>query len=507
VHAPRILFHKTRKNPNSLAALVGAIEAAQGRSPIAGLRPEAGSDALVLPDLSRWEVGFFGPAGDMPDPPPARDAGLTVLAYSFMTIDLPDVADSVRRMAARRMGTGERLVLIAGGAHATGDPEGTAGPHASAASAHPVPVRFAGPPPAGWPRGGAGGAAAPSGRVRPLGFDHAVVGESEVTLPLFLHRLAAGVSQPRVIRPEHPPLPLDRFLSFAPAHNLLAPIELSRGCPFACKFCNVPAIQGRRMRHRSVESVLAHVEIALARGRVRTWFVTSDAFAYGSRTGELGDRDACERLLAGCRAAGMKEVFWGGFPSEVRPDHVVPELVELVARHCANRTVVIGAQSGSESVLERIGRGHRSRVVLEAVRVVRSFGLVPHVDFILGLPGETLADRRATMELVGSITGEHGGRAHMHYFMPHPGTPYAGALPEPIEPEIVDAVERLTGRRLVDGTWRQQREVAARANPRVLAAAAAAAGPRAGYRGRVGSGGTAASQAAPDAEDTRSTLL
>src|SRR5947199_252455 len=82
-----------------------------------------------------------------------------------------------------------------------------------------------------------------------------------------------------VVRMDHEPLPLDHFLSFALGENLLAPIELGRGCPFACRFCHVPSLQGRRMRHRSVESVLEHVGHALERGRVRTWFVTSDAFA------------------------------------------------------------------------------------------------------------------------------------------------------------------------------------------------------------------------------------
>jgi radical SAM superfamily enzyme YgiQ (UPF0313 family) len=205
--------------------------------------------------------------------------------------------------------------------------------------------------------------------------------------------------------------------------------------------------------------------------------VTSDAFAYGSAYGEQGDPQACEALLRGCLAAGMKEVFWGGFPSEVRPDHVQDELLELVVKYCANRTIVIGAQSGSDEVLRRLQRGHLADVVLRAVKKVRAHGLVPHVDFILGLPEETLAERRLTMDLVESIAEQHGGKVHMHYFMPHPGTPYAGSSPEPVEDEILARVERLTGKQLVDGYWRKQREVAARANPAVM--------PKSWYRGAV----------------------
>lgn len=413
---PRILFYKTRKNANSLAALVGAIEQAQGRSPVR-TKPLV---RLELPDVSSWQVGFFGPAGKVAQPEVTDE--LTVLAFSFMTVDKPEIERALASLPAL-----PRAVKIAGGAHASGDPSGTLA----------------------------------------MGFDHAFVGEAEVMLLKVMERLAAGAPVPREIRMDHDPLPLDHFMSFALGENLLAPIELGRGCPFACRFCHVPSLQGRRMRHRSVASVLEHVEHALARGRVRTWFVTSDAFAYGSAYGEQGDAKACEALLKGCREAGMKEVFFGGFPSEVRPDHVQDELLELVTRYCANRTIVIGAQSGSEEVLKRLQRGHGADVVMRAVTRVKAHGLIPHVDFILGLPGETLEERRLTMDLVERIAGD-GGKVHMHYFMPHPGTPYADSKPEPVEEEILVRVEVLTGKQQVDGFWRTQRHVAARANPAVM---------------------------------------
>ena len=414
---PRILFYKTRKNANSLASLVGAIEQAQGRVSVR----TAPQPALALPDVSRWSVDFFGPRGRHLQPPESDE--LTVLAFSFMSVDAPEIVAALAALPPQ-----PRAVKIAGGAHPSGDPEGTLA----------------------------------------MGFQHAFAGESEVMLLRFLKGLEAGEVWPPTIRPDHEPLPLDQFLSFALDENLLAPIELGRGCPFACRFCHVPQLQGRRMRHRSVESVIEHVEHALSRGRVRTWFVTSDAFAYGSARGEQGDARAIERLLKGCLDAGMKEVFFGGFPSEVRPDHVQDELLALVAKYCANRTIVIGAQSGAEEVLVRLQRGHGAAVVLSAVRKVRAHGLVPHVDFILGLPGETLDERRRTMDTVEEIAGSHGGKVHMHYFMPHPGTPYAGSTPEPIEDEIVARVEVLTGKQQVDGYWRRQRLVAARTNPAVL---------------------------------------
>jgi len=411
----RIFFHKTRKNSNSLAALVGALEFT--------CSTHSGEIPAELPDLSDWDIGFFGPAAKT-DGPGTESQGTTVVAYSFMSVDRPEVDSSLERVREQR----PDAILIAGGAHPSGDPEGTLA----------------------------------------MGFDRVFVGEGELSLPWFLHGLSDGLSGPAIIRGGHPPVDLDRFPSFAAQHNLLAPIELSRGCPFACKFCHIPFIQGRRMRHRSVESVLDHVRLSRERGRVRTWFVSSDAFAYGSADGRQGDRNSCERLLKGCRDEGMREVFFGGFPSEVRPDHVTEELLELVVNYCSNRTVVVGAQSGSDRVLRSISRGHSVSQALDAVRKVHSFGLIPHVDFMVGLPGETLEERRQTLETIEVVTEQFGGRVHVHYFMPHPGTPYGNAVPEPVEDEILGRLEVLTGKNVADGFWRRQRHVAARANPDVL---------------------------------------
>ncbi|MBI4863040.1 MAG: TIGR04013 family B12-binding domain/radical SAM domain-containing protein, partial [Candidatus Riflebacteria bacterium] len=413
-----------RKNPYSVAALVGALEVSQGETP-AGV--QTGGHSPVVP-LSGWSIDFFD-LEKLDRFLEDRFVGVTVLAFSFMSIDRPEV-----RAALDRIGRGARVAveptLIAGGAHPSGDPEGTLA----------------------------------------MGFDHAFVGEAEITLPSFLAALASGREYPAIVRPPRPPPCMDHFPSFGPAHGLLAPIELSRGCPYSCKFCHVPFVQGRRMHHRSVESVREHVRIARARGRVRTWFVTSDAFAYGSRDGQQGDRDTIQRLLRTCKDEGMDEVFFGGFPSEVRPDHVQEELLELVASHCANRTIVIGAQSGSDEVLKRIARGHDAAAVMDAVRRVRSFGLVPHVDFMLGLPGETGTERVMTLDMIADITANHGGRVHVHYFMPHGGTPYADAIPEPVEDSVLAHVETLTGKNLADGYWRKQRLLAGQVNPRVVGA-------------------------------------
>jgi len=70
--------------------------------------------------------------------------------------------------------------------------------------------------------------------------------------------------------------------------------------------------------------------------------------------------DAIEKLLEELskktRNIGGR-IFLGSFPSEVRPEHVTEESIKLLRKYVANKSIIMGAQSGSEEILRRINRG------------------------------------------------------------------------------------------------------------------------------------------------------
>lgn len=321
----------------------------------------------------------------------------SLVLYSFMTTDLGWVRDEVAALRRERPG----LVLVAGGAHATADPVGTLA----------------------------------------LGFDHVFAGEAERSLSAFLRQGGEGEA---VLRdPDGGPPALDDFPPFG--RGRWGPVELSRGCRWGCAFC---AVGRRRVRHRSPEVVLAAVERLRAAGRRTVAFITSDALSYGDGLGDL------EHLLRGVRALGAGPVL-GTFPSEVRPERLTLDAAELLGRYCHNRTVVIGAQSGSDDVLRRLGRGHTVGQVVEAARNARAAGLEPHVDLIVGLPEETLEERLATIALARQLRRETGARIHAHYFHPLPGTLLWGQDPTPLDPETRRALLDLRAGGAEDGYWQE----------------------------------------------------
>ncbi|SEL46467.1 TIGR04013 family B12-binding domain/radical SAM domain-containing protein [Nonomuraea pusilla] len=357
-------------------------------------------------------------------------AGDRVLVlWSFYS---PDAEAMAAELALVRSLSGGRGQHIAGGVHATAEPQ----------------------------------------QVLDAGWDLAAIGEGESTIislvgalqrdePLTgVPGLAVRDSDGVALRTRPAPqLPLDAYPSFVGRNG---PIEITRGCRYTCRFCQTPFMFGGQFRHRSVASVREHVRGMVERGLRDVRFITPTSLSYGS-PGPGPDLDAVEELLAGVKEElpPRGRVFFGSFPSEVRPEHVTPEAMRLLKKYVANDNLIIGAQSGSDQVLAASGRGHGTSPVRDAVRIAAEHGFRPNVDFIFGMPGESEEDQRASLKLAADLA-EMGARIHTHTFMPLPGTPWRDAEPAFIPLETMRELDRLAQRGDAYGHWRKQAEHSAR---------------------------------------------
>ncbi len=113
-----------------------------------------------------------------------------------------------------------------------------------------------------------------------------------------------------------------------------------------------------RFRHRSIASVREHLRvIAEIGGSGHVRFVTPTCIAYGSENTSV-NLEAVEALLAAVREelGKSRKIYFGTFPSEIRPEHVTPDAMRILARYVDNRSLIIGGQSGSDRVLEATWR-------------------------------------------------------------------------------------------------------------------------------------------------------
>ncbi|MGC5031106.1 TIGR04013 family B12-binding domain/radical SAM domain-containing protein [Micromonospora sp. DT229] len=393
---------------------------------------------------TRYEVRF----GDTPAATAAhiRDAAATatrvLVLWSFYSPDAHALAQELAEI--RALADAPNVTHLAGGVHATAEPVQTLD--------------------AGW--------------------DMAAVGEGETTL---LH-LVDAVGDPTgitglvyrdptgaVVRTGRPQRrPLDDFRGFSLRWDRFNALEITRGCVFSCRFCQTPFMFSAKFRHRSVSNVRWHVDQMRARGLRDVRFITPTALSYGSQN-EEPNLDAVEELLATCKEGigPNGRVFFGSFPSEIRPEHVSRAALRLVKKYCANNNIIVGAQSGSDRVLDAAKRGHGVEEVKRAARLGIEEGFRINVDMIFGMPGESEQDVADSLRLAGELA-EVGARIHAHTFMPLPGTPWRDAPPGDVDPDTIRQVDRLSQRGALYGHWQKQREHAARL------AAAAEAYPRPG---------------------------
>lgn len=383
-----------------------------------------------------------------------------LVGWSFYS---PDAARMVSELRAVRARSDDGRVLhVAGGVHATAEPLAT---------------------------------------LR-AGFDAVALGEGEVTVCALVAALQSG-DDPRPAaaavdglawletgglrrRPLPPRIALDDYPPFAPTHARYGPIEITRGCVYACRFCQTPYFAGASFRHRSVDNVRQWVRFLVTRGFRDFRFLTPTALSYGAR-GSEPDLDAVEALLATVRdEIGGRRLYFGTFPSEVRPEHVTPQALALLRRYIDNRTLIVGGQSGSDAVLAASKRGHDARAVERAVALCVEGGFSPHVDYLFGLPGEDAAAVAATLAQMERLVAM-GARVHGHTFMPLPGTPLRRAPAGVLAPALARHMLTLSSRGQAYGQWQQQQEVAHELTRGRLPAGESAGAPARGPRPPRGS--------------------
>lgn len=277
--------------------------------------------------------------------------------------------------------------------------------------------------------------------------DYVVVGEGEYVLPKLLKAImtGAGTLPPGVatksgLIPNDTCVLLDSYPAFTSVKSF---IEISRGCPFRCGYCQTPRLFGSRMRHRSVDEI---VKVSKVYRDVR--FLTPNALAYGS-TGRKPALDKLEKLLSSF--SKDQNLYLGTFPSEVRPEFLTDEAVDLIEKYCTNKKIHFGAQSGSDRVLSLLNRGHTCVDVTSAVELCRERGFTPVVDYIVGIPFESEEDQMETVEQMKWVS--RFGKIHAHYFTPLPGTPLAGTTPSPLIPEINNLLGKLSLSGKATGHW------------------------------------------------------
>ena len=276
-----------------------------------------------------------------------------------------------------------------------------------------------------------------------------VVGpQSYHRLPALLERVAQGET---VIDTEFPVE--DKFSVLkAPtreatrARGITAFVTVQEGCDKFCTFCVVPYTRGIEVS-RPVASIVTEIERLADAGVREVTLIGQNVNAYHG-DGPDGRSWTLGRLLH--RLAGVPGIarlrYTTSHPCDM-DDSLVEAHRDLA---CLPPFLHLPVQSGSDRILAAMNRRHTRADYLAAIARMRAAHaeMAFSSDFIVGFPGETEEDFRATLSLIDEV-GYAG--AYSFKYSPRPGTP-AADMAEQL-PEAVTS-DRLY--RLQDAITRQQ---------------------------------------------------
>ncbi len=204
-------------------------------------------------------------------------------------------------------------------------------------------------------------------------------------------------------------LPLPDFTTFDSFPSFKTyPLLTSRGCPYKCTYCSVPAISGKRWVYRSAPSIMKELDHVLNFLKMNNVVIVDDNFTLHKKRAE----SVCQAILDN----GYK--FNWSCGNGIRADRIWPDLASLMHKAgCVE--VAFGIESLQEDVFDLLRKGEEVSHIRHGIEVVQEAGLNVTGFFMIGLPGSTYRKDLKTLALARRLN------LNNYYFgltVPYPGT-------------------------------------------------------------------------------------
>lgn len=182
-------------------------------------------------------------------------------------------------------------------------------------------------------------------------------------------------------------------------------VQTTRGCPYSCDFCNVHVMNGHRLRHRTIPSVLREVESFLREDK-RIFFFLDDTVN--------ADEHYAEKLFRELIPFGIS---WVGQATTALGEK--PRLLDAFARSGCG-ALLVGIESLADGSNHAHQKFHNPAVRQAAcIRNIREAGICVYGSFIYGLDEDTLDMPRMLEEFIDETGIDVPG---INLLRPIPGT-------------------------------------------------------------------------------------
>ncbi|MCZ2808854.1 MAG: radical SAM protein [Candidatus Bathyarchaeota archaeon] len=211
-------------------------------------------------------------------------------------------------------------------------------------------------------------------------------GKMTKTAPRFIGDLDQIPYPARHLLPMHLYDRMMEFLSVRPVDIM----NVIRGCPYKCAFCEVKKLWGQTTRAFSPSRVVEEIDHLINKyGSKGIYFVGDNFTIQKKRTTEI-----CELIKK-----YKLDIEWA---CDTRVDLISRDLLKTM-KDAGCKTIWFGVESGSPPILKKINKDTTLEQAVHAFKLCKEEGIQTACSFLLGIPGETANDMKATFNFAKKL--------------------------------------------------------------------------------------------------------
>ena len=215
--------------------------------------------------------------------------------------------------------------------------------------------------------------------------DYLILGEGEVTIPMFLEDLRKGCTSGEYKSDDK----ADMGKSVVPRFDLIRfqnyiqiGIQFSRGCPFNCEYCGVIELFGRRPRTKTPEQIIRELQALYELGHRGNVDFVDDNF--------IGNKKKVKEVLLAIKEWSETNNYPFYFSTETSLNLVKDEDLLQKMQDVDFRFIFIGIETPEDEVLKTINKSSNINIpIQEAINKIYSYGIIITAGFMIGFDNET----------------------------------------------------------------------------------------------------------------------
>lgn len=202
---------------------------------------------------------------------------------------------------------------------------------------------------------------------------------------------------------------VDNSIYRRPDNNKVqAVIKVSRGCPYHCFFCLATPVSGAKVRRRSPENIIREIRECVNKYGITNFLFWSDIFNI--------DKEWTMELCSKIVESGLN-ITWS---ANTRADTADYEMAQAMYKSGC-RLVSIGVESGSQYILDKIGKRITLNDVRDTVKMFKKCGIKIYNYFVIGLPWDDEETIAETIDFACELDSDF---VSFYTAMPLPGSRY-----------------------------------------------------------------------------------